>query len=480
MDPISDIVKRCISLGDENEWFEFKDNIYKPDDIGEYISALSNAALMAGEPYGYLIWGIDNKSHKLTNTKFNFQKDYDGEPLQHYLSRNISPAIYFRFDESFLDGNRVVVLSIPAARIIPTEYKEVRYIRIGSSKENIRKHPDREAALFRILNYGPPTLLNTPSRFSKLTFAQLFLYYEMKGIRLREDTFEENLELRTVDGKYNLLAQLLSDDPHIDIQFSLFNGKTKESTMYAVRNFGHMCLLASLDKVLDFGDTLNIPQADERNRKVEREEVMLFNQAAFREAVINAFVHNLWVGENAPMFTAYQDRIEVESIGTLPPRQTIEGFFRGRSIPVNLKLSEIFVQLHISEKSGRGVPRIVGVYGRNAFEFTDNSIVVKIPFNQLILRDTPQDTPHDTPQDTPHDAPHDIIPNTLGLNEAIFEKILAYCSEPKSRQEILSYLELKDRKNIMSYIRNLVDSGRLARTIPNKPKSKYQKYVAIK
>ena len=46
-----------------------------------------------------------------------------------------------------------------------------------------------------------------------------------------------------------MLAQLMSDDPHIDIQFGIFTGTTKNSTMYLVRNFGHMCLLCSLDKV---------------------------------------------------------------------------------------------------------------------------------------------------------------------------------------------------------------------------------------
>ena len=107
----------------------------------------------------------------------------------------------------------------------------------------------------------------------KLSFERLFVYYETKGIRLRENTFKKNLELLTSDGKYNMLAQLLSDDPHIDIQFLHFNGTTKGSDMYAVRNFGHMCLLLSLDKVLDYGDILNVPQADERNRKVERKEV---------------------------------------------------------------------------------------------------------------------------------------------------------------------------------------------------------------
>lgn len=398
MSNIPEIVKRCLSYGDEQEWFDFKDNWFELDEIGQYISALSNAAAMVGEPFGYLIWGIQDKTHEFTDTKIRYQRDIKNEPIEHYLARNVSPAIYFSFDEDEIDGHRLVVLSIPSARIVPTEFKDVRYIRIGSSKENIKKHPEREAVLFRVLNFGLPSVLNTPSRFDELSFEQLFLYYETKGIRLRENTFKKNLELLTADGKYNILAQLLSDDPHIDIQFALFNGKTKGSTMYAVRNFGHMCLLLSLDKVLDYGDTLNVPQADERNRKVERKEVMLFNQVAYREAVINAFVHNSWVAGHSPMFTAFQDRIEITSIGTLPPGQTKEGFYAGVSLPVNEKLAEIFVQLHISERSGRGVPKIVEIYGEDTFDITSNTIKVTIPYERLDLGDNSTDILQDTNQ----------------------------------------------------------------------------------
>ena len=48
-----------------------------------------------------------------------------------------------------------------------------------------------------------------------------------------------------------------------------------------------------------------------------------------------------------------------------------------------IKLSEIFLQLHISEKSGRGVPKIVEIYGKEAITFRENSIVVTIPFNRI-------------------------------------------------------------------------------------------------
>ena len=472
METIRDIISRCLSYNDEQEWFDFKDSWFDPVGIGQYISALSNAAVMAGEPFGYLIWGINNETHAFTNTHVNYQKDIKNEPFQHFLARNIKPAIYFRFEEDEIDGNRVVVLIIPAARTVPTEFKDIRYIRIGSSKEDIKKHPEREAALFRVLNYGPPTLLNTPSRFKDLSFSQLFVYYESNGIKLREDTFKENLELLTPDGKYNMLAQLLSDNPHINIIFSLFNGKTKASTMYADRDFGNMCILLALDKVLDYGDTINVPQADERNRKVKREEVMLFDKKAFREAVINAFAHNLWVEELSPMFTVFQDRIEITSIGNIPPKQTKDGFFRGVSIPVNKKLSEIFLQLHISERSGRGVPRIVEKYGKDAFEFLDNAIVVTLPFNRINMGDS---TPYDTPHDTPHDESYDI---DFGISN-IDKSILNYCNTPKSRPEIMEYLNMKDRKSIMSHINKLLEIGLLSRTIPDKPRSKYQKYVTI-
>lgn len=87
-------------------------------------------------------------------------------------------------------------------------------------------------------------------------------------------------------------------------------------------------------------------QADEHGRKVVRKEVALFDEDAYREAVINAFVHNQWITGNAPMITVFSDRIEILSRGTIPPGQTMEGFYAGESVPVNQKLSDMLLQLH--------------------------------------------------------------------------------------------------------------------------------------
>ena len=46
--------------------------------------------------------------------------------------------------------------------------------------------------------------------------------------------------------------------------------------------------------------------------------------------------------------------------------------------------------------------------------------------------------------------------------------------EARSVQEILAHLGLKDRKNIMVYINRLLEQGRIARTILDKPNSSNQ------
>ncbi len=383
MSSLKDIVNRLRLYETEKEWFEFKVDWYEPNGIGEYISALSNSAAIEGRKAAYFVWGIDDKTHEVVGTKFKYDIDVNNEPLKHFLARKISPDINFIFEEEKIGEQRVVLLTIPAAKRIPTSFDKVRYIRIGSSKERLDKYPERESHLFSVLKHGVPSIVNTPSDYQDLTFEKLFIYYGAKGLKLNEQTFRKNLGFLTEDGRYNILAQLLSDNSHIPIRVAIFSGTSKSDNMFSIREFGYQCLLYSLDDVLRYGDILNIIQSDERDRIVERKEVSLFQNDAFREAVINAFVHNRWISGNEPMFTVYSDRIEILSRGTLAPNQTIDGFFTGESVPVNPKLSEIMLQLHISEKTGRGVPKIVRSYGRKAVEFRENSILVTIPFNWI-------------------------------------------------------------------------------------------------
>lgn len=103
---------------------------------------------MEGQEFGYLVWGVNNDPHEITGTKFDYRVDVKNEPLEHFLARQIIPDNNFSFHEMTIKGKRVVVMKVPAASKIPTGFDGNRYLRIGSSKVNLNKYPERESNSF--------------------------------------------------------------------------------------------------------------------------------------------------------------------------------------------------------------------------------------------------------------------------------------------------------------------------------------------
>ena len=116
----------------ETDWLEFKVND-APKDIGEYISALSNAAALAGGNHGYLLWGIDDASHDVVGTRFSPARAKKGaEPLQNWLHRLLTPSVDFAFHELVVDGRKLVLLIVPKASHRPIAFRGRRYVRTGA------------------------------------------------------------------------------------------------------------------------------------------------------------------------------------------------------------------------------------------------------------------------------------------------------------------------------------------------------------
>ena len=120
---LQSLVRELAKLPDETEWIEFKCNNKQPQMIGEYISALSNSAALCERPKAYLIWGIDDETHKIVGTEFQYRKMKKGnEELEAWLSRMLSPRINFRFFEVPMDEGIVVILEIPCAEKQPVQF----------------------------------------------------------------------------------------------------------------------------------------------------------------------------------------------------------------------------------------------------------------------------------------------------------------------------------------------------------------------
>ena len=85
---IEKLVLDLCAYDDEQEWFEFKENWFQPEVLGEYVSALSNAAAFHYKAQAYFVWGVNDETHEVVGTTFNQYGDYKKEPYQNFLARN--------------------------------------------------------------------------------------------------------------------------------------------------------------------------------------------------------------------------------------------------------------------------------------------------------------------------------------------------------------------------------------------------------
>ena len=61
----------------------------------------------------------------------------------------------------------------------------------------------------------------------------------------------------------------------------------------------------------------------------------MFDEGGFKEAWINAVVHNKWVEGIPSAVYWYDDRLEIVSYGTIPSGMTKDDSLSGKTHPVN-------------------------------------------------------------------------------------------------------------------------------------------------
>ena len=146
-----ELVNELVKQPNESEWVEFKLNFHSEQEIGERISALSNGAAIVNQDFGYLIFGVEDKTHIIKGTSFKPKTHTKGkEELEHWLAQRLDPRIDFRIYEFSYDANRNIALFvIPAAQARPVNFFHHAYIRVGSITRNLTEFPDKEAKIWR-------------------------------------------------------------------------------------------------------------------------------------------------------------------------------------------------------------------------------------------------------------------------------------------------------------------------------------------
>ncbi len=359
----------------ETEWLEFKHNNANPREIGEYISALSNAAALAGQRNGYVVWGVEDASRKAIGTSFKPQQVKIGnELLEPWLSRLLTPRLDFKFSCFDKDGLNLVLLEIPAARQMPSRFESTEYIRVGSIKKNLKDHPEKERALWELFRQTPFELdvaLPDVDDTKVLELLDYPAYFSMTAQPLPEGRVgiiaklqAERFVLPRANGRFditNLGALLFAREL---AQFSRLGRKALRVVFYKGVNRvetereqtgtrGYAAGYANAIKYLNE----RLPRNEHMGQAL-RKEVAVYPELALRELVANALIHqDFSIAGAGPLVEVFSDRVEVSNPGVplndlqrlldLPPRSRNEA------------LAAVMRRLGVCEERGSGIDKVI-------------------------------------------------------------------------------------------------------------------------
>lgn len=150
-----------------------------------------------------------------------------------------------------------------------------------------------------------------------------------------------------------------------------------------------------------------------------------------------------------------------------------------RSIRRNPVIADLFHRMKYMERRGSGLRKIVSETEKlpgYTEEFKPEFFSTATDF-RVVLKNVNY---HLSPSNQVSDQVTNQVTNQVTAHSSIHEQILAFCSNPKSKKEIASFCGFKDLRNFtLKYMMPLLESGQLKMTIPDKPKSRNQKYVTV-
>jgi predicted HTH transcriptional regulator len=250
--------------------------------------------------------------------------------------------------------------------------------------------------------------------------------------------------------------QLLTNNPlpEASIQCAIFKGKDR--TVFLDRKEYHGPLYEEIDDAYAF-ILRNIRMGAEIDG-VYRKDVYELPLESVREILANGVCHRSYLDPSKMQVALFDDRLEITSPGMLIGGLTIEDLKNGCSKPRNRALVTAFTYMKIIEQWGSGIPRVFKACKEAGLAEPELSEIGG-SFKVKIFRKQ-QATPQATPQ-------------------ATIEFLLSYCSIPRTRKEMIKAMNLNDRKSFKkTYIDPLLASGKLRMTLPEKPRSPLQRYVA--
>src|SRR5579872_1053874 len=326
-------LKGLCSQPTETEWLEFKRNNIEPDAIGEYISALSNAACLHDKPAAYLVFGVADKAHEIVGTAFRPKQSKIGnEELENWLARLLNPRIDFKIVESTVDDKHIVIFIIDPAYNEPIAFKGTAFIRVGSYKKKLDDYPEKERKIWqkgKHVEFEKDVSLKNVNSDDVFQFLNFSAYYDLMKLMAPSnmasvlDKFQEEKFIKKSGNHFNILnlgailfAKNLDDFENISrksIRIIIYKGTNKlETVKEKVITKGYA---TGIQEAIDYIND-QLPHSEELGQ-VFRKEIKMFPEVAVRELVINALMHqDFHITGAGPMVEIFDERIEITNPGS--------------------------------------------------------------------------------------------------------------------------------------------------------------------
>ena len=371
------LVHELCNLLHETEWVEFKSNYNDPQDIGEYISALSNGAALNDKSAAYLVWGIEDGTHAIVGTNFSLHNEKKGnEPLENWLTRGLNPQTNFHYYEFEVEGKSIALMEIDSASHRPVAFINEEFIRVGSVKKKLREHPEKERELWRIFDRVSFEVGVSAERVSS----------EDILLKLDYPAYFDLLNRALPDGRAAILDALKQDDLIAPCDAGGWNITNLGAVLFAKDIGDFPQLRRKAMRIIQYKDTARIETLRERedvhgyavgfnalvdyimalvpsNEIIEqalRNTVPMFPKLAVRELVANALIHqDFSVTGAGPTVEIFEDRIEITNPGE--PLVDTDRFVDTPPKSRNETLASLMRRFGICEERGSGIDKVVSL-----------------------------------------------------------------------------------------------------------------------
>jgi ATP-dependent DNA helicase RecG len=368
------LIKDLSALPKECEWVEFKLENSNPQEIGEYISALSNSACYHKKDFAWLVYGIEDITHKLVGTNFHPLMEKKGnQELENWLVTQLNPRIDVNIYESDFNGLHFAVFKIQATRNTPVSFRGEYFIRVGSYKKRLDDHPEREREIWRIENN---LVFENGIAFDNATEEDILQSIDYPS-------FFELLKLPLPDNRQGIIERLLQEKVIVKTQkayqirnlgailfakdLSFFDDVSRKALrviFYKGNNrihpikekIGNKGYAVGFERLIKYLDE-QLP-SNEIIDKALRKRVSLYPLLAIRELVANALIHqDFSIKGSSPMLEVFSNRIEITNPGKplIDPLRFVDHNPESR----NEILARFMRRVNICEERGSGIDKVV-------------------------------------------------------------------------------------------------------------------------